>query len=255
MLTDCEFRGHEMDMCIYYELVIFICFLLCKWNVHTNQHVYIPAFYRFLGFCIWPMKYFYGIKYTIQGSENLKAKEPYVIVANHKSCLDILGMMEILPERCVAIVKKELLYTVVVGWPCWLCNFIFIDRKKKHAAMSTIEHLAHTIREQNLKIWVFPEGTRNPAHTLLPFKRGAFHLAVQAQVPIVPVVTVSDGFYSFKDRKLTPGHCIIRILPKIETKGLNIEDTGALAEDTRRLMQDTLYEISGKTGGEKDASQ
>uniref|UniRef100_A0A670Z599 1-acylglycerol-3-phosphate O-acyltransferase n=1 Tax=Pseudonaja textilis TaxID=8673 RepID=A0A670Z599_PSETE len=107
-------------------------------------------------------------------------------------------MAEILPERCVPITKKELLYWGPLGLSAWLCSLVFIDRKKKHQARAILEHL--------LRIWVYPEGTRNREYTMLPFKRGAFHLAIKAQVPIVPIVISSyTDLYSIKDKRFDPG--------------------------------------------------
>ncbi|XP_063158068.1 1-acyl-sn-glycerol-3-phosphate acyltransferase alpha-like [Candoia aspera] len=202
-----------------------------------------------------PLKYIYNVTFTVQGSENLNIKQPYVIVCNHQTNFDLLAMAEILPERCVPIAKKELLYWGPLGLCCWLCDLVFIDRKKKHQARDTIEHLAERMQHEDLRIWVYPEGTRNQVDTMLPFKRGAFHLAVKAQVPIVPIVISSyRDSYSFKDKRFKPGNIIIRILPKIETQGLDLQDISALVESTRRMMQDTFNDISGKMCGDKDES-
>nr|XP_016850080.1 PREDICTED: 1-acyl-sn-glycerol-3-phosphate acyltransferase alpha [Anolis carolinensis] len=208
---------------------------------------------KFMHLSILPLKNIYGIKFMVQGSENLNIKKPYVIVSNHQSCLDLLGMLEVMPERCVTIAKKELLYMGPVGWACWLCGLIFIDRKNKKSAMDVMNRVAQIMRQENLRVWMYPEGTRNPEDTLLPFKRGAFHLALKAQVPIVPIVTSSlKCCYSYKEKKLKPGNCTIRILPKIETQGLGLEEVTALAESTRKLMQETFYEISEDLHGEKE---
>ncbi|ETE70099.1 1-acyl-sn-glycerol-3-phosphate acyltransferase alpha, partial [Ophiophagus hannah] len=160
----------------------------------------------------------------------------------------MIAMAEILPERCVPITKKELLYWGPLGFAGWLCNLVFIDRKKKHQARDTLEHLAERMQHEKLRVWVYPEGTRNREDTMLPFKRGAFHLAIKAQVPIVPIVISSyTDFYSVKDKRFDPGNITIRILPKIETEGLDLQDISGLVESTRRLMQDTFNDISGKS--------
>ncbi|XP_020641310.3 1-acyl-sn-glycerol-3-phosphate acyltransferase alpha [Pogona vitticeps] len=200
---------------------------------------------KVLRLCIKPLKYFCGIKITVKGSENLNIKEPYVIVSNHQSCIDLLGMAEVIPDGCVTIAKKELLYLGPIGWAVWICGLIFIDRKKKREAMATMDGIAETMRQDDIKIWVYPEGTRNQENTMLPFRRGAFHLALKAQVPIIPIVTCSlMATYNYKEKMFSPGHWTIQILPKIETKGLRVEDAMALAESTRHLMQDTFCEIS-----------
>ncbi|KAH0626818.1 hypothetical protein JD844_002055 [Phrynosoma platyrhinos] len=111
-------------------------------------------------------------------------------------------MLEVMPERCVTIAKKELLYLGPVGLACWVCGLIFIDRKKKKAAMDIMEHVAQIMRQED----------------------------------------VSEHW----------GNCTIRILPKIETQGLGLEKAIALAESTRKLMQNTFYEISEELCVEKE---
>ncbi|XP_054850821.1 1-acyl-sn-glycerol-3-phosphate acyltransferase alpha-like [Eublepharis macularius] len=215
-----------------------------------------PDNMKLLRIFIWPLKHFYGIKIAVQGSENLNMKEPYVIVCNHQTYLDLLGMMEIMPDRCVPVAKKELLQLCLVGWACWLSGMIFINRREKEEAREIFRQAAQTMWHENLRIWVYPEGTRNKAETLLPFKRGAFHLAVQAQAPIVPVVISSyRDFYSAKEKRFTAGTLKIRILPKVETQDLSLEDIPELSDSIRRRMQDTYNEISGEMSKGKDAKQ
>ncbi|XP_053116540.1 1-acyl-sn-glycerol-3-phosphate acyltransferase alpha-like isoform X5 [Hemicordylus capensis] len=214
----------------------------------------VAAFYgqrvenmKILRFTIQPLKHFFGIKIVVQGSKNLNIKEPYVMVANHQSHIDLLGMAEIIPDCCVPVVKKEILYLGSVGWACWLCKMIFIDRGKPCEAMDTLMQVAQTIRHQNMRVWVFPEGTRNQNKTMLPFKQGSFRLAVEAQVPIIPVVISSyQDTYDFKGKRFTPGIWTIRILPKIETQGLGPENIPALIDSTQQMMQETFWEISGE---------
>ncbi|KFV04912.1 1-acyl-sn-glycerol-3-phosphate acyltransferase alpha, partial [Pterocles gutturalis] len=200
---------------------------------------------KLLRAAILPLKHFYGIKMQVWGSEHLNIKEPYVIVCNHQASLDVMGMMEVIPERCVPIAKKEVLYMGIVGFACWLSGFIFINRHKTEDAINVISQTARTMRRENLRVLIFPEGTRNQDKSMLPFKRGAFHLAVQAQVPIVPVVISPYwDFFSSKDKKFTPGTCTIRILPKVETQGLSPKDVPELTETVRQAMADALAKMS-----------
>ncbi|XP_013924547.1 PREDICTED: 1-acyl-sn-glycerol-3-phosphate acyltransferase alpha-like, partial [Thamnophis sirtalis] len=163
--------------------------------------------------CIRPLKYIYNITLTVQGSENFNIKQSYVIVCNHQTNFDLLAMAEILPKRCVPLTKKELLYWGPVGFSGWLCSLVFIDRKKQHQAKDTLEKLSERMQHEKLRIWVYPEGTRNREDTMLPFKRGAFHLAIKAQVPIVPVVISSyRDFYSLEDKRFDPESILEKML-------------------------------------------
>nr|XP_006001218.1 PREDICTED: 1-acyl-sn-glycerol-3-phosphate acyltransferase alpha [Latimeria chalumnae] len=164
-------------------------------------------------------------------------------------------MMEILPGRCVPIAKKELMYAGTAGLACWLAGVIFINRKKTDDAISVMCEAAQTMIQDDVRVWVFPEGTRNHDGSMLPFKRGAFHLAVQAQVPIIPVVMSSyREFFCKKEKKFTTGKCAVRILPKIDTVGLTSDDVPELTESVRRSMLAVFQEISGDTR-EKDLTQ
>ncbi|NXG37892.1 PLCA acyltransferase, partial [Dromaius novaehollandiae] len=76
---------------------------------------------------------------------------PYVIVCNHQASLDLMGMVEIMPDRCVPIAKKELLYLGTVGWACWLCGMIFLNRQKTEDAINVISQTARTMRHENVR--------------------------------------------------------------------------------------------------------
>uniref|UniRef100_A0A8D2MLP0 1-acyl-sn-glycerol-3-phosphate acyltransferase n=1 Tax=Zonotrichia albicollis TaxID=44394 RepID=A0A8D2MLP0_ZONAL len=161
---------------------------------------------RLLRAALLPLKRFYGIRMRVRGSERLRLPGPFVIVCNHQASLDLMGMVEVIPERCVPIAKRELLYMGTVGWACWLSGIIFIERQRRDAAIEVITRTASTMRRENLRVWVFPEGTRNPGRSMLPFKRGAFHLAVHAQVPIVPIViSPYRDFFSPEEKRFTSG--------------------------------------------------
>ncbi|XP_012726743.3 1-acyl-sn-glycerol-3-phosphate acyltransferase beta isoform X1 [Fundulus heteroclitus] len=191
------------------------------------------------------VKYLLGLRIKVSGWEHLQTEGPYVIISNHQSSLDVLGMMEILPDRCSTIAKKELVYAGTVGLICWLSGIVFINRKKTSDAKSVMADAAKTMLDQQIRLWVFPEGTRNQNGDLLPFKKGAFHLAVQAQVPIVPVVFSSyRSFYLQKEKQFKSGTIRVKILPKIDTKGMTSEDVSSLADQSHGLMRTAFLEIS-----------
>ncbi|XP_068034450.1 1-acyl-sn-glycerol-3-phosphate acyltransferase alpha-like [Anomalospiza imberbis] len=193
------------------------------------------------------VKRLYGIRMEVRGAQHFPPRQPYVVVSNHQSSLDLLGMMEVLPDRCVPIAKRELLYMGAVGVVCWLGGIIFIDRKRTHDAISVMAEAAHTMLSQDVRVWVFPEGTRNHSGSMLPFKRGAFHLAVQAQVPVVPIVISSyQHFYSKRERRFTAGHCVIQVLPPLPTRGLGPADVPALTERVRAAMLDAFEGLSAE---------
>ncbi|XP_010300062.1 1-acyl-sn-glycerol-3-phosphate acyltransferase alpha [Balearica regulorum gibbericeps] len=205
---------------------------------------------KFLRMLLLPLKYIFGVKIVVKGKENLRTKRPFVLVLNHQTSLDIMVMMEILPSRCVPIAKKEILYMGTFGIACWLSGLIFIDRKKKQESITVLTEVAQSLHKENLCVLIFPEGTRSRSGSLLPFKRGAFQLAVRAQVPVIPVVISSyRDFYNAKEKRFTPGKSIIQILPEVETLGLGPDDVPRLTEQVRDSMLTTYQEISGMTNG------
>ncbi|RVE66027.1 hypothetical protein OJAV_G00122500 [Oryzias javanicus] len=200
---------------------------------------------RIIRFMVRHVKYLLGLRMEVSGQEHLQLQGPYVIISNHQSSLDVLGMMEILPDRCTTIAKKELIYAGTVGLICWLGGIVFINRKKTSDAKSVMSDAAKTMLEDQIRLWVFPEGTRNQQGDLLPFKKGAFHLAVQAQVPIIPVVFSSySNFYRRKEKQFNSGTIRLKILPKIETKGMTSDDVSSLADKSYQVMRSAFLEIS-----------
>ncbi|XP_057216112.1 1-acyl-sn-glycerol-3-phosphate acyltransferase beta [Triplophysa rosa] len=202
---------------------------------------------RVIRFLVRHVKYFLGLRYEISGWQHLQAEGPYVIISNHQSSLDVLGMMEILPDRCTMIAKKELIWAGTVGMICWLGGIVFINRKKTSDAKTVMGDAAKTVLADQIRLWVFPEGTRNQKGDLLPFKKGAFHLAIQAQVPIIPIVFSSyNNFYKRKEKEFNSGTITLKVLPKIETKGLTGEDVTSLSEQSYGSMRSAFLELSGQ---------
>ncbi|XP_070531596.1 1-acyl-sn-glycerol-3-phosphate acyltransferase alpha-like [Ptychodera flava] len=197
------------------------------------------------------VKPMFGIRISVEDAENLKSDTPYIAICNHQTFIDFVGMMEIYPERCTALAKRSLLYTGTFGLGMWLSGIIFIDRHRPDRAKETINKTVEIMNRKNAKVWIFPEGTRNPHGGLLSFKKGAFHLAVQGQVPLVPIVFSNySEYFSQKEKKFTNNlKFTIKVLPPIPTKGLTVSDVPELLEKTRQSMLDTYNEISRKDKG------
>ncbi|XP_055636784.1 1-acyl-sn-glycerol-3-phosphate acyltransferase alpha [Toxorhynchites rutilus septentrionalis] len=144
-------------------------------------------------------------------------------------------------DKCTVIAKKELLYTGPFGIGAWLSGLIFIDRKNPENAHNAMNDAATMMKEKRVKLWVFPEGTRRNTNEIHPFKKGAFHVAVRAQLPIMPVVFSSyRTFLDDKAKILNQGHVIVTTLEPIETKGLTKDDIPALMDRVRNAMIDTF---------------
>ncbi|XP_060095282.1 1-acyl-sn-glycerol-3-phosphate acyltransferase alpha-like [Heteronotia binoei] len=202
---------------------------------------------RVLRFVMLPLKYILGIRISVQDAMNLNLEGPYVMVANHQSNVDYLGLIQILPGRSTLIVTKDIFYMLTVAVVCWLSGFIIIDNKVADTTRA-MTAVAETMIRDNLRIWVFPEGTKNYYTTMLPFQHGAFYLAVKAQVPIIPVVMSSyRPFFNKKIQKFIPGQVTIRVLPPMKTEGLVSADVPELTDRVREAMLSSFHEISEGT--------
>ncbi|XP_018889479.2 1-acyl-sn-glycerol-3-phosphate acyltransferase beta isoform X2 [Gorilla gorilla gorilla] len=207
-----------------------------------------------IGWFVRSFKYFYGLRFEVRDPRRLQEAQPCVIVSNHQSILDMMGLMEVLPERCVQIAKRELLFLGPVGLIMYLGGVFFINRQRSSTAMTVMADLGERMVRENLKVWIYPEGTRNDNGDLLPFKKGAFYLAVQAQVPIVPVVYSSfSSFYNTKKKFFTSGTVTVQVLEAIPTSGLTAADVPALVDTCHRAMRTTFLHIS-KTPQENGAT-
>jgi len=197
---------------------------------------------NFLALGIFPIL---GIKLNIEGEENLTVCHPCIFVGNHQSALDVAIYGAMCPPNTVAIGKKEIAYIPLFGWLFKFSGGVLIDRKNKRKAISQIDDAVNAVKNKNVAIGILPEGTRNrTGKGMLPFKKGAFHLAVAAQVPLVPIVISEFAeLVSFERKILRKGTINIRVLPPISTVGLDESVVSDLALKTHALMVKNLTEI------------
>ena len=129
-----------------------------------------------------------GLTYRIRNEERLTASQPCVYVVNHRSNLDLITLARIFPPGTIVIGKKQVLKVPLFGTIFEQGGNITIDRTNRDDARAGFDAAERAIVEQKRSIWVFPEGTRNHGKRLLPFKKGAFHLARNTGVPVIPIV-------------------------------------------------------------------
>lgn len=184
-----------------------------------------------------------GIRLDIRGREHLLAHQPCVYVANHQSDADIFIHGAIYPPRTVVIGKKEVIRIPIFGWFFAGSGNILIDRQHHEKAMKGMEVAADNIKQRGVSVWVFAEGHRNPDPPMLPFKKGAFHLAHLAGVPIVPVVAQYYRHVVDQNRKRCPGGTIaIHVLEPIDPTGRTPDQ---LLQMTRSRMEEELSLLAG----------
>ncbi|KAF5280655.1 hypothetical protein FQA39_LY05303 [Lamprigera yunnana] len=190
----------------------------------------IPA--KCLSMCTWIL----GLKYEVKGLENIVKGSGCVVLINHQSAIDLIVLAELWPvmDNCTVISKKEVFYLWPFGLASWLWGTIFIDRLNAEKAQSSINQTGETIRKNKARVLMFPEGTRNMKEKMLPFKKGAFHLAVASQCPLQPIIV--DKYNFLGRHRFDEGNIRITILPSIPTEGLTKEDVPMLTEKAYATM-------------------
>lgn len=196
----------------------------------------------------WIMLFFTGVWFDVQDPEEYLSKtRPAVFVGNHQTELDVLMLGHIFPKWCSVTAKKSLSKVPFLGWFMLLSKTVFIERKSREQALQAFDNAAEQMRSQRQSVFIFPEGTRSyyEKPDLLAFKKGAFHLAVQAQVPIVPIVVANYSQVMNPRRKIfVPGSIPVRVLKPISTKGKTKEDVDDLLKEVREVMLEALVEIT-----------
>ncbi|KAK5018937.1 AtaAp protein [Cryomyces antarcticus] len=203
----------------------------------------------------WTMWAATGVTFVVQGEEELR-RRPAVFVGNHQTELDVLMLGCVFPPYTSVTAKSSLKYVPILGWFMTLSKTVFIDRKNRQTALAAFDSAVHTMHTAKQSVYIFPEGTRSyyTAPGLLPFKKGAFHLAVQAQVPIIPIVVANYSEILDSRRKVfRAGKIPVKVLPAIETMGLTAADVDRLTTETREKILDELVRLTELARGQKVA--
>jgi 1-acyl-sn-glycerol-3-phosphate acyltransferase len=183
-----------------------------------------------------------GTKVRVRGRELLDPRATYVFISNHRSYLDTATLFCHLGRRIGLLAKKELLKVPILGYGMGYVNIMAIDRSNRERAIKTVQAATERIRS-GVSFGVFAEGTRARPGRLLPFKKGAFYMAIEAGVPIVPVAMKNtDRLMGKGTGEARPGTIEMVLLPPIETAGLSTD------EDVLRLIDDAHRRIAEELG-------
>ena len=169
-----------------------------------------------------------GIKMDVEGEQHLFAQRPAVFIFNHQSSSDVLITIKLLKRDFTGIGKKEIARFPILGAFFKFGGMVFIDRKNTPKAIEAMEPAVRAIQDEGLSIVLAPEGTRSRSTKLGRFKKGAFHLAMQAKVPIVPIV-IHNAIDSLPKGQniLRPAEIKVTVLPPVDTskwKAATIEE-------------------------------
>ncbi len=160
-----------------------------------------------------------GVTLDVDGGEHLVAARPAVFLFNHQSQLDVLVLAKLLRSGFTAVAKKEAAAIPGFGAMFRLADVAFVDRSDTTAAKAALEPAVARLRE-GISLVVAPEGTRSITPALGPFKKGAFHVAMQAGVPIVPIVIHNAGELMWRGAAtIREGTVRVTVLPPVPTHG------------------------------------
>jgi 1-acyl-sn-glycerol-3-phosphate acyltransferase len=174
--------------------------------------------------------------------EDLEKHQPCIYVANHQDMFDMATYGKHLPKKTVGIGKKELLWVPFFGAFFYAAGNVMIDRQNRVSAVSRLSQVVETIKRKGHSIFIFPEGTRNRSQAeFLPFKKGAFYMAIDAQVPVIALVSGK------LDLKLRARKLKIRVLPPFDTRGYTRDQVDELAEKVRGRMLEAFRSLSAET--------
>jgi 1-acyl-sn-glycerol-3-phosphate acyltransferase len=182
-----------------------------------------------------------GVRVRVKGLELLDPQQTYVFVSNHRSYLDTAAMFVYTGRHIGLLAKKELLKVPVLGVGMGFVNVMAIDRSNRESAIRTTEAAAQRIKS-GVSFAVFVEGTRAKPGELLPFKKGAFYMARQAGVPVVPVaIKNSDLLMGKGSGEARAGTVEMVFMRPIETMDRTTDnEIDRLVAHVRALIADEL---------------
>ena len=190
-----------------------------------------------------------GVKVHVTGGEHLDPEQVYVFISNHRSYLDTATLFVYTGRRIGALGKKELLKVPILGYGMGYVNVMAIDRSNSERARVTVEAATARIRAGR-SFGVFAEGTRAKPGEFLPFKKGAFFMAAQAGVPIVPVAIKNTDYLMGKGTgEARSGTIEMVMLPPVPTAGCSSDD------DVKALVDRVHKMIGAELEADQSAAQ
>jgi 1-acyl-sn-glycerol-3-phosphate acyltransferase len=186
-------------------------------------------------------------RFRTSGVRPTDMRRPYVVVANHESYADIF-LLSMLPWEMKWLSKAQIVALPLMGWMMRMAGDIAVQRDSPESRAAALDGVRDRLRK-NVSVMIMPEGTRSRTEDMLPFRDGAFRVAVEMGLPVLPVAVAGTR------NAMMPGSFIFshataeaRVLDPIETTGMTMEDVPAFREDVReriRVVRDQLRKELG----------
>ena len=182
-----------------------------------------------------------GLNLRVKGEQHLWSHRPAVFIFNHQSNVDMVIIARVLRRDITGVGKREIRDMPVIGRVMEAAGVVLIDRRNSASAIEAMKPLVDAMRVEGKSVCLSPEGTRASTIRLADFKKGAFHLAMQAGVPIVPIVIQNSGDVQPKgDILYHPGTVEVEVLPPIDTSKWSADTIDKHVADVRALYLRTL---------------
>jgi 1-acyl-sn-glycerol-3-phosphate acyltransferase len=219
-------------LCILIWFPVMLILLLVTGAFDRGRYI-VGYVFRRIGPVMATLNPLWSFRYS--GAMPNNPRRPYVVVSNHESFADIL-LISHLPWEMKWLSKAELFRIPIMGWMMWLAGDIPVKRGFGPSAVEAMERCRKVLR-QKVSVMIFPEGTRSKTAELLPFKDGAFRLAVEAGVPILPLALSGTGTALPKHGwRFGRSAAHLRVLEPVETAGLTLADVPSLKARIRDLI-------------------
>lgn len=179
-----------------------------------------------------------GVQVRMEGADKEKLDRPLIVVANHLSWYDVFVLAGFFPGKSRFVAKDELRKIPLFGAAWETCGHVRVNRGNRAEAVRSLNEAGDRIHTERLNVIVFPEGTRSPDGHLLPFKKGAFVLALQTGVPILPVgISGSRGVMAKGSFRIRAGEIVVRVGEPISVEGMTVADRDVLMARARREIE------------------
>ena len=183
-----------------------------------------------------------GMDLNVQGEENLWSQRPAVFVFNHQSKADVIIISKLIRRDLAGIGKREIKSeNPLIGRVLEMGGVVLIDRANSKSAIDAMSPLVDVMKKEGKSVVLAPEGTRTVSPKMAPFKKGAFHLAIQAGVPMVPIVIHNAGDVAPKgDFVFRPATVDVEVLPPVDTSDWKVETVNEHVREVRNMFARVL---------------
>ncbi len=228
---------------IYFAITSFLGLFFCAFRPFAPENTLLLA--RSLAFGVLPIT---GARVEVEGLENFDSVPgPAIILSNHQDNYDVFVIGDFVPYRVVSIGKKIIRYFPLFGQIYWLSGHILIDRKRKKKALNAMNTAGKKMIEKGIKVWIMPEGTRSKGKGLLPFKSGAFYLANQTKLPIIPV-SICNYAQHWNQNEWKKHTIYVKVHKPLIFPEDDFPDVETLKQKCYAIMKEGIAEMDKKAG-------